>query len=98
MERIAAGSSSWSSPSVGTSRPLKDFRLLCDSSASTHPGIDVPVESFSNSRVHLLTPNETVTWMWLDVPQNPMPEDPYITGFERAGHFGPGRDAYEAHE
>ncbi|MEU9744660.1 hypothetical protein [Streptomyces niveus] len=99
-------------PNAGTSRPFRDFRLLCDSGASTDaapipykvpraeaPGIDVPVEFFTCGWVNLLTPSETVAYlMWLDVTQNPEHDEPYVTGIERAGHFGLGRDAYETHE
>jgi hypothetical protein len=96
-------------PHAGTSRPFRDFQLLCDSGASTeaapipykvaragHPGVSVPVEFFTRGWVNLLTPSETVAYlMWLDVNQNPEHDEPYVTGAERAGHFGLGRDAYE---
>lgn len=99
-------------PNAGASRPFRDFRLLCDSGASSDaapipykvpraavPGIDVPVEFFTRGWVNLLTPSETVAYlMWLDVNQNPEHDEPYVTGVERAGHFGLGRDAYETHE
>ncbi|MGW3361029.1 hypothetical protein ACWDFL_37575 [Streptomyces bungoensis] len=66
-----------------------------------HPGIDVPAAFFTRGWVDLLTPSETVAYlMWLDVHQNPDPlhrGEPYVTGVERAGHFGLGRDAYETH-
>ena len=98
-------------PNAGTSRPFRDFQLLCDSGASTaaapipykvpragHPGVNVPVEFFTRGWVNLLTPSETVAYlMWLDVAQNPERDEPYVTGVERAGHFGLGRDAYETH-
>ena len=55
------------------------------------------MEFFTNGWVNLLTPSETVAYlMWLDVTQNPVHEEPYVTGVERAGHFGLGRDAYDA--
>ncbi|MFJ4737392.1 hypothetical protein ACIP6V_35100 [Streptomyces sp. NPDC088770] len=99
-------------PNEGTSRPFRDFRLLCDSGASTDaapipytvpraadPGIDVPLHFFLRGWVNLLTPSETVAYlMWLDVNQNPVHDEPYVTGVERAGHFGLSRDAYETHE
>lgn len=98
-------------PNAGTSRPFRDFQLLCDSGASTKaapipykvpraalPGVNVPAEFFTRGWVNLLTPSETVSYlMWLDINQNPVHDEPYVTGTERAGHFGLSRDAYETH-
>jgi len=98
-------------PNAGTSRPFRDFQLLSESGDSTAaapiaykvprpalPGVKVPVEFFTRGWVNLLTPSEIVAYlMWLDINQNPIHDEPYVTGAERAGHFGLGRDAYETH-
>ncbi|MEU6709656.1 hypothetical protein [Streptomyces wuyuanensis] len=98
-------------PHAGTRHPFRDFTLLCDSGMSTQaavipykvprkaePTIDIPAEFFTQGWVHLLTPSETAAYlMWLDVDQNPFHDEPYVTGAERAGHYGLGREVYETH-
>ncbi|MEU6347176.1 hypothetical protein ABZ883_40280 [Streptomyces sp. NPDC046977] len=98
-------------PHAGTRHPFRDFTLLCDSGMSTQAAVipyrvpkkaeaifGIPVEFFTNGWVHLLTPSETAAYlMWLDVDQNPGHDEPYVTGAERAGHYGLGREVYETH-
>ncbi|MFE7779264.1 hypothetical protein ACFU5O_36455 [Streptomyces sp. NPDC057445] len=98
-------------PHAGTRHPFRDFTLLSESGTSTPAAVipykvpkkaettfDIPAEFFTNGWVHLLTPSETAAYlMWLDVDQNPEHDEPYVTGAERAGHYGLGREVYETH-
>lgn len=67
-------------------------------SAAAGGTVEVPLEFFTQGWVYLLTPSEIVSYlMWLDVAGN-LEGAGFVTGAERAGHFGLGREAYESHQ
>ncbi|CAL9397581.1 hypothetical protein [Streptomyces sp. enrichment culture] len=98
-------------PRAGSRSWHREPHLLHESGASTAAApmpyrvpwphedtVRVPVAFFTRGWVHLLTPSETVSYlMWLDTAARHGPEQRYVPGYERAGAYGLGRDAYESH-
>lgn len=98
-------------PHAGQRSPYRAMELLRESGGSSDaaplpyqvpvagtPGLELPVGFFTNGWLHLLTTSEIIAYlMWLDVNANPSNDEPFITGHERAGHFGLGREVYETH-